>query len=656
MTDPKGKGKQTMTLTADPYTPPSVPSDEASSGRPRWVSPALLALLGATAVLYLWGLGSSGWANSYYAAAAQAGTQDLTAWLFGSHDAGNAITVDKPPAALWVMGLSGRLFGFNAFTMLLPQALMGVGAVALLYAAVRRCSGPAAGLIAGAALAVTPVAALMFRFNNPDALLVLLMVAAAYCVVRAIEKGSTKWIALAGCAIGFAFLTKMLQAFLVAPGLALAFLVAAPVGLWQRVWKLMAGAAALVASAGWFLALVELWPAGSRPYIGGSTDNSLLQLALGYNGIERIAGGDGPGGDFGGGPPPGGGHGPGGMGNLFFGGEPGIGRMFGMSMGTEASWLLPAALIGLLAGLWLTRKAARTDRVRASLLLWGGWLLVTAAVFSFMDGTIHPYYTVALAPAIAGLVGISVRELWRVREHPAARLVLAAMSAGTGVWAFVLLDRTPDWLPALRWIVLAGSVVAAVLLAVGAQRRGRAVAVLAASAMLFAVAAPAAYAVETVATPHNGPVSTSGPSKGDPFGPPGEGGPGKRGGPGGPGGGRMTDNTALAELLSGRDNRWAAATVGSMGASDLELKTGASVMAIGGFTGSDDSPTLAQFQDYVAKHQVRYFIAGERFGPPGHRDSGAAAEITAWVKQNFAPIDVGGSTVYDLNAPSDGPR
>ena len=178
-----------------------------------------------------------------------------------------------------------------------------------------------------------------------------------------------------------------------------------------------------------------------------------------------------------------------GAGNLFFGGEPGIGRMFGLSMGTEASWLLPAALIGLVAGLWLTRRTARTGRLRASLLLWGGWLLVTAAVFSFMDGTVHPYYTVALAPAIAALVGISVRELWRVRDRLPARLVLAAMSAATGVWAFVLLDRTPDWLPALRWVVLAGSVVAAAMLAVGAHRRGRATAVLAAGAILFAAGA-----------------------------------------------------------------------------------------------------------------------------------------------------------------------
>src|SRR5512132_739285 len=215
-----------MTTTAEVEAQTTGTAGDAPTGRPRWETPALLALLVGTAVLYLWGLGSSGWANDYYAAAAQAGTQDLTAWLFGSHDAGNAITVDKPPAALWVMALSGRLFGFNAFTMLLPQALMGVGAVALLYAAVRRCSGSGAGLIAGAALALTP--------------------AAAYCVVRATENGSTRWIALAGSAIGFAFLTKMLQAFLVAPGLALAFLVAAPIGMWPRAWKLMVGAAAMI--------------------------------------------------------------------------------------------------------------------------------------------------------------------------------------------------------------------------------------------------------------------------------------------------------------------------------------------------------------------------------------------------------------------------
>jgi 4-amino-4-deoxy-L-arabinose transferase-like glycosyltransferase len=624
-----------MTLTADvpPKTTASPFDPPRHEPEPRWVRPAMLALLVTTAVLYLWGLGSSGWANNYYAAAAQAGTQDWKAWLFGSLDAGNAITVDKPPAALWVMGLFGRLFGFNEFTMLLPQALMGVAAVALVYATVRRTSGSGAGLIAGAVLALTPVAALMFRFNNPDALLVLLLVAAAYFMVRATETASTRWIALAGCAIGFAFLTKMLQAFLVVPGFALAFLVAAPVGIWKRIGKLLVGAIAMVVSAGWYIALVSLWPADSRPYIGGSTDNSLLQLALGYNGIQRIAGGEGG---------PGGGPGSGGPGgaNLFFGGEPGIGRLFGASMGVEASWLLPVALIGLAAGMWFTRREARTGSVRAGLLLWGGWLLVTGAVFSFMDGTVHPYYTVALAPAIAALVGISVAELWRGLQSVVPRIVLAVMAAATGVWAFILLDRTPDWLPALRWIVLGGSVVVAGVVAVGAHRLGRTVVVLVTAAALFGLAAPTAFAIYNVTHEHSGPGTMSGPSRDAGFGGFGSGGPGRA----------ETDNTALAQLLEGADSRWAAAGIGSMGVSGLELKTGASIMAIGGFTGSDNSPTLEQFQAYVAEGQVRYFIASDRGGRP-HGRSGPAQEITAWVKQNFSPIDVGGTTVYDLSQP-----
>ncbi len=601
--------------------------------QPRWVRPAVLALLTATAALYLWGLGSAGWANSYYAAAVQAGIQDLKAWLFGSFDSGNAITVDKPPAALWVMTLSARLFGFSPFTMLLPQALMGVGAVGMLYAAVRRCSGPAAGLIAGSVLALTPVAASMFRYNNPDALLVLLLIVAAYCVVRAIETGSTRWVAVAGCVLGFAFLTKMLQAMLIVPGLGLAFLVAAPVGLWQRIRALLVGAATMVVSAGWYIALVEFWPADSRPYIGGSTDNSLLQLALGYNGIERVVGGEGPGG---------GGPGPefGGA-KLFFGGDPGVGRLFGLSMGTEASWLLPAALVGLAAGLWFTRTTPRTGRVRASLLLWGGWLLVTGAVFSFMDGIVHPYYTVALAPAVAALVGIAVRELWCGRRFAGPRVVLAAMLAVTGVWAVILLQRNPDWYPALRWIVLAGAIVAAAVMAVGVHRLGRAGAGVVVAGALFGLAGTGAYTVATIAHPGTGPMATSGPAMA---------GDGPDGGFGlGPGGGAVADDEQLRELLRNTDSRWAAATVGSHVAGDLELTAGAAVMAIGGFSGGDDAPTLTQFQQYVADGEVGYFIASERGGPPGHR-GGSGTEITDWVQQNFTATDVGGTTVYDLRS------
>ena len=289
------------------------------------------------------------------------------------------------------------------------------------------------------------------------------------------------------------------------------FLVAAPVGLWQRIGKLLVGAAAMVVSGGWYLALVSLWPADSRPYIAGSTDNSLLQLALGYNGIERITGNEGR---------PGGGPGWRGEMNLFFGGSPGIGRLFGPSMGVEASWLLPAALIGLLAGLWFTRRTARTAPVRAGLLLWGGWLLVTGVVFSFMGGTVHPYYTVELAPAIAAVVGISVCELWRRRENLTPRIVMAVMAAVTGVWGYVLLDRTPDWTPWLRWVILAGSIVAALVIAVGVPKLGRLTAAVTIAAALLGLAAPAAFALYNVTHPHGGPGTMSGPPR------PGGGGPG----------------------------------------------------------------------------------------------------------------------------------
>lgn len=620
-----------MTITAEPEYR-SVPEPDLSVPkfrlRFRGEHAALGALLTATAVLYLWGLSASGWANDFYAASVQAGTQSWKALLFASLDAGNAITVDKPPAAMWVMGLSGRLLGFSSFSMLLPQALMGVGSVALLYATVRRWSGPWAGILAGAVLAATPVAAMMFRFNNPDALMVLLLVVAAYCTVRATDSGSTRWLAGAGTAVGFAFLTKMMQAFLVVPAFGLVFLVAAPLTFWCRIRSLLVALVAVVVSAGWFVALVSLWPADSRPYIGGSTDNSLLQLAIGYNGLARIAGRSGGGDSFGGG----------GGGGSMFGGGTGITRMFGTSFGTEISWLLPAVLIGLIAGLWFTRRSPRTGKVRAALLLWGGWAIVTTVVLSYMEGTVHPYYTVELAPAIAALVAISVRELWRGKQYLPVRVTLAAMAAITGVWTFILLDRTPEWLPALRWLVLAGSVVVAAVLVVGGHELRRYTAVLAIAGLTFGLAGTTAYAVETTLHAHTGSMPSSGPASGAMS---------AMGG----GFGRIgTESAELEALLADTDNRWAAATVGAQTAGALELSTGQSIMAIGGFTGSDPSPTLAQFEQYVADGQVRYFIVGDgRGGPRG--GSGTSSEITSWIKEHYLAKTIGDSTVYDLSVP-----
>ncbi|MHA6628851.1 ArnT family glycosyltransferase [Pseudonocardia sichuanensis] len=657
-----------MTTTV-PALDPAPPAPPARHRRGEHL--ALAGLLLATAVLYLWNLGSAGWANTYYAGAVQAMTQNWTAFFFGSVDAGNIVTVDKPPASLWVMALSARLFGLSSWSMLVPQALMGVGTVALLYAAVRRVAGPGAGLLAGAALALTPVAVEMFRYNNPDALLVLLLVGAAYATVRATGTASTRWLLLAGALVGFAFLTKMAQAFVPLPALALAYLVAAPTGIGRRVRQLLAAGAAIVVAGGWWYAVVELWPPASRPYIGGSETDSAVELALGYNGLGRIferesgaAGGAflmGPNGqvqELGAG----------------FGSEPGILRMFDSQIGAMAGWLLPAALALLLAGLWLTRRAPRTDAARASLLLWGGWTVVTALVFSLAQGIFHSYYTVALAPGVAALVGIGGALLWRQRRTRAGRTVLAAILAGTAAWAWVVLGRTPEFLPWLRWMVVAVAavVVLALLLGVGARRR--AAAVLALALVLTTLAGPAAHAVQTAAGGgKGGALPGAGPALvgGAPGGPGGSGAsaPPDAARVGGPAG---QDDVApeLVDLLRSAGTTWSAATTGAQSSAALALASDTTVMGIGGFSGGDPAPTLEEFQALVAAGEVHWFVGGG-MGPGGgpggpppqaqpqgqpqgggqHRGPRHNAEITTWVQENFTPATVGGRTVYDLTQP-----
>ncbi|MFD4198053.1 ArnT family glycosyltransferase [Amycolatopsis thermoflava] len=625
-----------MTALAERGSAPSTPepADPHPPG-PGWVRPALGGLLIATAVLYLWGLSASGWANAFYSAAAQAGGESWQAWFFGSSDAANAITVDKTPAALWVMGLSVRLFGLSSWSILVPQALMGVGSVWALFATVRRVSGPTAGLLAGAVLALTPVAALMFRFDNPDALLVLLLVLGAYCVVRALEKASPKWLALAGVAVGFGFLAKMLQAFLVLPAFAIAYLVAAPTSLGKRLLHLLGALGAVVVSAGWYLAVVELWPADSRPFIGGSQSNSILELTLGYNGVGRITGDE--------------------VGSL--GGAQSSGswaRLFGSEMAGGIAWLLPAAAIALGALAWLTWRAPRTDRTRAATILWGGWLVVTGGVFSFMSGIIHPYYTVALAPAVAALVGTGAVRLWRARAHPIASGLLSSGVVLTALTGYLLLTRESTWLPWLKYVVLLLGLAAAVLVLVSDRLPRSGARGVAALALIASLLGSGAYTVATAATPHSGAIPSAGPSSGG-FG--GFGGPpggGQRGGMRGGVGSLLTTTTPSAEMTAllqadAENYTWVAATVGSNPAASYQLASGFPVMALGGFNGTDPSPTPAQFQQYVADGRIHYFVgAPTEINSTGGSD--AAEEIAEWVAANFTATTIGGTTVYLLSS------
>ncbi|WP_329337257.1 glycosyltransferase family 39 protein [Streptomyces sp. NBC_00663] len=710
----------TSTAVQEPSAPAAPPAPEAGEpkqpfvrrlwrGRPedpRWARPAFWGLLLATAVLYFYNLSSSGYANSFYSAAVQAGSQSWKAFFFGSLDASNAITVDKPPASLWPMALSVRIFGLSSWAILMPEVLMGIGSVAVVHASVRRRFSPAAGLIAGASLALTPVAALMFRFNNPDAMLALLMAVACYFVVRAVEDGRTKWLVWAGVAIGFAFLAKTLQAFLILPPLAIVYAVCAPVSLKKRAGQLAAATGALILSGGWWVAIVELWPASSRPYIGGSQNNSFLELTFGYNGLGRLNGEET--GSVGGGGGNSGGQ----------WGETGWDRMFNSEIGGQISWLLPAALILLAAGLWATRKARRTSVTRASFLVWGGSLVITMVVFSYMAGIFHQYYTVALAPYMAAVIGMGAGLLWEKRTEMWASITLAAAVVASAAWGYVLLNRTSDYLPWLKWLVLVGGLVAALGL-IFAGRINRQLALAAASLGLAAsLAGPTAYTISTLQEGHTGSIVTAGPAGASMMG----GGGGRGGGPGGggggfPGGGQNQQNGngstqnqqgggtgfpgggmpgqngnsnsnsqsqqgngfpgggqtgegggmggggGVGGLLNGAtvsdeakklletdsgDYTWVAAAIGAQNAASYQLSTGDPVMAIGGFNGTDPSPTLAQFKQYVEDGKIHYFISSGSGGGMGGSSSGTSSQITSWVEANFKKVTVGSSTFYDL--------
>lgn len=635
-------------------------STEPSPARERL---ALAGLLAGTALVYCWNLSANGWANSFYAAAVQSGTKSWTAFLFGSSDWGNAITVDKTPAALWPMELSGRVFGFSSWSMLLPQVLLGVGSVALLWVIVRRSFGPAAGFVAGLVLAVTPVAALMFRFNNPDALLVFLMLAACWALLRAVEDDRVRWPVLCGVLVGLGFLAKQLQVALVLPALVITYLVAARGGFGRRVGRLLAAGGGVVLGAGWWVLIAVLWPAGSRPYFGGSQHNSTIELALGYNGLDRL-------GNFGAaGGPPGGGP---------FGRAPGIGRLFDAAVGGQIAWFLPAAAVLAITGFAL---CGRGDARRAVLLLFGIWGLVTAVVFSFMHGIFHEYYTVALAPTVAGAVGAGGVLAWRSREVPWVRGALVLAMVSTGVTAFVLLGRAEDFVPWLRWVIVGATVLAAAGVLSG-RRRGVTVVTLAAVAV-GALAGPVAYVVQTVSSAHTGGIVLAGPDtgRGFPGSPPGGGphrgaqpgpesargdGPGAEGPPpglgappnssaapdgprGGPQGGPPDPRVVAVLRADAGQFRWAAATVASLGAADVQLAADVPVMPIGGFAGGDPAPTLAAFQEYVAHGDIHWFLAR---GPGRDRERDSeGARITRWVRDTFTPVQFGDVTLYDLTAP-----
>ncbi|MGW7516490.1 glycosyltransferase family 39 protein [Streptomyces sp. NPDC054796] len=657
---------------------------------PRWARPALWAVLALAAVLYLWNLSSVGQANSFYTAAVYSGTQSWKAFFFGALDAGSFITVDKPPFALWVMGLSCRVLGFGTWQMMLPMAAAGVASVALLYRMVRSGFGHVAATVAALVLALTPMTVAITRDNNPDPVLVLLMLIGATGTLRAIRRGTLLPLVWAAVAIGFAFNTKMLQAYIVLPAFFLAYVVAARASLGRRLRNLAVAAVALVVSSGWWMFVVDRVPADSRPYIGGSTDNTVWDLVIGYNGLGRVFGESGGQGGGGGGGGQGGG----------FGGQAGIGRLFNDIVGGQISWLIPFAAVALVAALILRARRPRTDVQRASLLLWGGWLVLHYLVFSLSEGTFHPYYVTAMAPAIAALCGAGGVALYRAFRHRGARWawVLPVAVAGTAAWAIVLLARTDGWnawlMPAIG---VAGAVAVAALLVsrfgrgVGrGVRRGRLMAVAVLASLVAMLAGPTAYAVSTTVSSGggmNGTNPTAGPSTGGGMGGPGGGmgGPGgqagRSGGPGGgsggapsggaPSGGAPGDgqrsggmgqppsggesgqsgkgsggkgggpggdvsSAMLSYLKKHQDGAtWLVAVSNDQPASSIILSSGRPALSMGGWTGSDKAMTLTKLKALVKEGKLHYIMLGSSGGGPG---GGTDTEVSDWVEKHGSKV------------------
>lgn len=653
----------------------------AAARRGLGARPELPGLLVIAAVLNLWGLGVNGWANTYYSAAVRSMSSSWHNFLFASLDPTGLMTVDKPPLSLWVQALSARIFGMHPLSVLIPQALMGVVAVALLYDLTRRCFGRTAGFVAGLALATTPIVVAVSRHNNPDELLALCSIAALWFAVRGFRDGRARWIVLSGLCVGLGFETKMGVALMVVPGIAAAWMWVAPRGRMVALRQLLAGGAtALIAGGAWPL-LVTLTPAADRPWISGTSDNSVWSLIFGYNGLGRLAGQSG-------GPAGTGGGGPGGAGGALFGGPTGPLRLLASGLGDQAGWLLGLALAAGVVIL-VRSRLARSDPRTGWLIAVGGALLSTAVAFSFASGIFHPYYVSLLAPFAAALVGAGAAQMLRpagARAGLAARLVaplLIAAGALTELYVLGGLSGALGWAQPLV-IVVAGATAIALTLRPATRARP----VLVATALGALLAAPSAWSAETLGHATSGTFPAGGPAtaanrqlggrgvglppgflaairgSGGPvgvFGVPPSGAPGgppqgfaapPAGGPGGQFGGQGSSLNAVIRYVQAHGGGAIGVSSQSSAASAI-LSTGADVAGLGGFSGRESSVTASWLAAEVRAGRLRWVLADQSGGPrlPGDTRTGSQSAIGA-VQRACRAVTVGGArggslTIYD---------
>ncbi|MDQ0258720.1 4-amino-4-deoxy-L-arabinose transferase-like glycosyltransferase [Sinomonas atrocyanea] len=603
--------------------------------RSRWET---AALLGGTAVLYLWNLSINGWANAFYSAAAFAGADNLTAFFFGSSDPSNGISVDKPPLALWVMSLSVKIFGLNPWSILVPQALMGVATVWLVYRMAAQHLGHRWGLLAGALMALMPVSTAVFRYNNPDALLTLLMTSAAAATLAAIRTQRQRLLGLAGVMIGAGFLTKQLQVALVAPALLTAVLWLGPWSLRIRLRGVFIALGAAVATAGSWLAVATLTPPSSRPFIGGTRNNSFWELTLGYNGMDRLTGLDAERTQ---------------LGSFSGSGEAlpaGPIRFIYPQLAAQVLWVLPLAVAGVVMAVMLWRRASL--RERNFLIINVLWFICSSAVLASMSGIMHPYYALSVVPSAACLGATALKHLIELRRRGLFRVLLGVSLAATLIFDDANALRASETFP---WYSIATLLVGSLAIAWAVLPPIRAFAPAGVTMCLCLVLlGPLLWSASTVASAHEGAALAGGPPLNgyrtdDPADP------------------LMHGNTtpvfaatifgdgvepdAVRDLrLVPEGKRWPGATIGSASAARYQLATQRSVLAIGGFDGTDPFPTLRDFQSKVEAGQVGLLIVGN-VPPAASLGQGESAKILAWVKTAYRCEPAGHACVYHLQPP-----
>lgn len=681
----------------------SEPAARAAPWRRARVLPqhiALTAVLGLSAVLNVTRLSHNGWANTYYSASVQSMLRSLHNFLFISFDPGGLISVDKPPLGLWVQALSAKAFGFTPLSLLLPEAIAGVLAVAALYWAVRPRFGSAAGLASALTLAVFPSFVAVSRDNNLDTVLILLMILACGFGLRAIETGRLR--TLLGCAalVGLAFNTKTFAAYLVVPGLGLGYLVCAPGSLLHRAGRLLAAGAALLAvSLSWF-AIVELTPPSQRPFVGSSIDNTELGLTFGYNGFGRVDGQvGGPGripvssfkhGSLAriekealrahragaisaggrhvagrprstGGPP--GAHAPTALAPAVspkkarlppilpngrarhptpFGGAPGPLRLLDHELGDQGGWMLPFGLLGLVAlALWSIdarsgQGRGRRDPRLAGLIVLGGWFLVEAAVLSLSKGIVHPYYISALGPGAAAMVGCGAVAFVAPGRRRGLRLALVPIAVALTVAAQLTLLRHDHYMHWFWPLLIGGAALGLVALLTLHRWRSQAMAFTVGLLLL----ASGVYSATTWQFPVEGTFPAAGPHAAGTVGPLGA----------SPAG--MHVDRALLGYVTPRHpgTRWAVLTEASDTAAPM-LLLGHPAGAMGGYGGNDpalDGRGLARF---VERGEARYVAIGGAYSERGGNaasnaviDACRVIPAAAWQRP---PINPNALLLYD---------